>query len=259
LLSSPPRLCRVSGLYGSFRCSGCQSIYYANKKLQQEDWQLLKQAKAQGGPGADELSALLSQKCYTSNDNQPTYKCHFIEYEIVTEPAKTSTQSNPSDDTEPPDDVEIDTDEDEKIKEQNRKIIEHYTRSTQRFDNAEFENNEDWIVSESQKDTFFKNFLRVTSQEPEQILRYYEDKELEPLWVSSQNRPSLVEHIKKCECGAERVCEFQVMPQLLYLLQVEQEEDAMDWGTLVVYTCKNSCCGKTYSEEFLWSQQISSQ
>jgi len=204
----------------------------------------------------DEVATLLAQKCFITTNNKPLITGHFIEFEIVTEPAQTSTQCNPDEDALPLDNVESDDEQEAKITEQNRKIIEHYARSTQGYDNAEFENNEDWIISESQKDTFFKNFLSVISQEPEQILRYYEDNTMDPLWASAHHRPKVTQEINQCQCGAERVCEFQIMPQLLYLLEVEGDEDPMDWGTLVVYTCKNSCGGKTYREEYMWPQQI---
>eukprot|EP00894_Picocystis_sp_ML_P001776 jgi/Pico_ML_1/52293/g3020.t1 len=58
------------------------------------------------------------------------------------------------------------------------------------------------------------------------------------------------------------------MPQMLSYLGVDDEqEDAMDWGTLVVYTCENSCDASDglhapgsagekspYAEEFVWVQ-----
>lgn len=61
------------------------------------------------------------------------------------------------------------------------------------------------------------------------------------------------------------------MPQLLnHLQQDEMDADALDWGTLVVYTCSSSCgggsgstcsggqggapCGPAYAEEFVWVQ-----
>lgn len=51
------------------------------------------------------------------------------------------------------------------------------------------------------------------------------------------------------------------MPQLLYKLKVEKENDfinTIDWGVLTVYTCPNSCeSNKAYKEEFLWRQHHS--
>jgi len=57
-------------------------------------------------------------------------------------------------------------------------------------------------------------------------------------------------------CGSAREFEFQVLPQLLYFLKVDSKaKDALDWGTLVVYTCKDSCGdGSKYTPEFVWTQ-----
>ena len=49
------------------------------------------------------------------------------------------------------------------------------------------------------------------------------------------------------------------MPQLLYYLDVEKNtgEDSIDWGTLIVYSCENSCSlgeNEIVKEEYLWRQ-----
>lgn len=48
------------------------------------------------------------------------------------------------------------------------------------------------------------------------------------------------------------------MPQLLNHLQVDSLGESIDWGTLVVYTCADSCGGgNEYLEEFIWKQDYS--
>ena len=51
------------------------------------------------------------------------------------------------------------------------------------------------------------------------------------------------------------------MPQLLYYLKLDSTTGpSIDWGTLVVYTCEQSCTSKTdnvYQPEFLWKQDPS--
>jgi len=51
---------------------------------------------------------------------------------------------------------------------------------------------------------------------------------------------------------------LQVMPQLLnHLQQDEMDPAALDWGTIVVYTCSKSCGPPNtskYVEEFVWVQ-----
>ena len=51
---------------------------------------------------------------------------------------------------------------------------------------------------------------------------------------------------------------LQVMPQLLTYLDVDSVGDSIDWGTLCVYTCRDSCdIQNTYSKEFVWKQDFS--
>lgn len=47
----------------------------------------------------------------------------------------------------------------------------------------------------------------------------------------------------------------QVLPQLLNHLGIDDEQtDALDWGTIAVYTCAASCAGPAYCEEVAWVQ-----
>ncbi|XP_078261848.1 programmed cell death protein 2 isoform X2 [Rhinoraja longicauda] len=52
----------------------------------------------------------------------------------------------------------------------------------------------------------------------------------------------------------------QVMPQLLNHLKVDRLGESLDWGTLVVYTCAQSCDpGNAYILEFIWKQDFSAE
>ncbi len=98
-----------------------------------------------------------------------------------------------------------------------------------------------------------------------------------PLWISSKNK--LDGPIPPCEnCGAPRLFEIQIMPQILsYVLQGLKatvsatgpagiEGVDLDFGTLAIYTCSKSCIEKVkleggseshdspYLEEVLWVQ-----
>lgn len=46
-----------------------------------------------------------------------------------------------------------------------------------------------------------------------QVLRYHQNGE--PLWVCDEGKPNDGD-IPKCECGSERVFEFQVIIKILY-------------------------------------------
>ncbi|XP_043942064.1 programmed cell death protein 2 isoform X4 [Protopterus annectens] len=109
--------------------------------------------------------------------------------------------------------------------------------------------------SESEEDKVFQHFKQRIAIEPEQVLRY--SRGGSPLWVSAKNVPQQ-ESIPHCICGAERIFEFQVMPQLLNHLNVDTLDTSIDWGTLAVYTCAESCdTDNKYVPEFLWKQDYS--
>lgn len=123
--------------------------------------------------------------------------------------------------------------------------------------NGDFHENEleDMALHETQDSKVVQRFKRRISAEPHQVLRY--DRGGSPLWVSSEHEP-LEENIPRCPCGAKRIFEFQVMPQLLINLKVDSTEASIDWGTLVVYTCADSCDhGNKYVPEFIWKQDFS--
>ncbi|PIN24161.1 putative MYND Zn-finger protein [Handroanthus impetiginosus] len=102
------------------------------------------------------------------------------------------------------------------------------------------------------------SFQERISLAPDQVLRYSSSAQAKPLWPVSSGRPSKVD-IPKCNyCGGTRGFEFQVLPQLLYFFHVKDGEDSLDWATIVVYTCENSCNGGVgYKEEFAWVQLAS--
>jgi hypothetical protein len=54
------------------------------------------------------------------------------------------------------------------------------------------------------------------------------------------------------------ICMYlQILPQMLNYLGLDSTEKSVDWGTLAVYTCSQSCNeGPAYKQEFLWKQDI---
>ncbi|XP_028782176.1 programmed cell death protein 2-like [Neltuma alba] len=98
-------------------------------------------------------------------------------------------------------------------------------------------------------------FQERISSAPEQILRYYRNTNARPIWPVSSGRPSKAD-IPKCNyCGGSMCCEFQILPQLLYYLGVDNEVDSIDWASIVVYTCEASCDSDVaYKEEYTWVQ-----
>ncbi|GJQ64999.1 putative programmed cell death protein [Trypoxylus dichotomus] len=100
------------------------------------------------------------------------------------------------------------------------------------------------------EDEVFAAFQKRIAGNKEQVLRY--KRSSEPLWIAKEPRP---DNIPRCEyCDSERQFEFQVMPQMLAIL----DETAIDWGILAVYTCKKSCnADKCYKKEFIYKQDVS--
>lgn len=106
----------------------------------------------------------------------------------------------------------------------------------------------------SENDKVFAKFKKRISHYPEQVIRY--DRGGEPLYIAEKPLPT---NIPDCEyCGVPREFEFQIMPQLLY----ELKEHDIDWGVLLVYTCRDSCKGESinsYKNEFVFRQDVSSE
>ncbi|GES88346.1 programmed cell death protein 2 [Rhizophagus clarus] len=121
------------------------------------------------------------------------------------------------------------------------------------------EENED-----GERDAFLK-FQKRIEPHPEQILRYnrleYEsEKNPGPLWVSDIDKPT-VQDINPCpHCGQERTMEFQILSTLLNYLEINHlQQSSLDWGTLLIYSCKNNCHIENmyYINEILWRQNFS--
>ncbi|KAM5284863.1 programmed cell death protein 2 isoform 3-T3 [Hipposideros larvatus] len=107
---------------------------------------------------------------------------------------------------------------------------------------------------ESREDKIFQKFKTKIALEPEQILRY--GRGIAPIWISGENIPQ-EKDIPDCPCGAKRIFEFQVMPQLLNYLKADTLGRSVDWGVLAVFTCAESCRrGTGYTEEFVWKQDV---
>ncbi len=84
----------------------------------------------------------------------------------------------------------------------------------------------------------------------------------EPLWVCEQGKPG-PQDIPPCpHCATPRTCEFQVMPQILNYLNLDHSDpDALDFGTLLVYTCPRNCKPQEMNHvpEIVWRQDFSCQ
>ncbi|GKZ00005.1 hypothetical protein MPSEU_000953900 [Mayamaea pseudoterrestris] len=82
--------------------------------------------------------------------------------------------------------------------------------------------------------------------------------------LNASNKKGTVQEIPPCSCGASRVFEFQILPSLLHVLEVDKHADTpadntsnvpltglqaafaqsgMNFGNIAVYTCSKACDG----------------
>ncbi|KAL1513246.1 hypothetical protein ABEB36_002679 [Hypothenemus hampei] len=90
-------------------------------------------------------------------------------------------------------------------------------------------------------DQMFHHFITKIKMNPEQILRYH--REGPPLLISplQEPPPTVCEYCKK-----ELVFEFQLVPTIIRKLRMNADEysgNRLDFGTVLVFTCQNSCWG----------------
>lgn len=101
------------------------------------------------------------------------------------------------------------------------------------------------------------DFAALVAPAPDQVLRYRRDAGAKPVWPRAAPVPPPA---PPCECcGAARVFEVQLLPQLLNFLGVDAAAPASpDWAAAAVWTCGASCggdgSGPAYREEWVWVQ-----
>ncbi|KAK9464435.1 programmed cell death protein 2 [Lipomyces arxii] len=122
-------------------------------------------------------------------------------------------------------------------------------------------------------DQVFQKFSDTVADNPEQIVRY--DRQGAPLFYTKHDDIGRLliskstgvfdsSLIPQCPvCGAERVFELQLMPYAIQVLEQGSGIDminGMEWGTIMVATCKRDCTpsidknGVGYAEEWVGVQ-----
>ncbi|XP_028286503.1 programmed cell death protein 2-like isoform X2 [Parambassis ranga] len=88
-------------------------------------------------------------------------------------------------------------------------------------------------------DAIFSRFMKKISLCPQQILRYCHGGK--PLFIS-EPPSNMAQLFSACSsCGGPRTFELQLMPALVSLLQRKDSNVEVEFGTVLVYTCANSC------------------
>jgi len=216
------QICEICGMKAGNRCGGCKIARYCSREHQVEDWNL----------GHD-------QECKGKQIEKRKSPHLFKELEIETE-------------------EEVMTEEDDEETETPQDKQELLQMFKQKYSGAELPENQD-EEEEEEEDPDKKAFLSFQKRikpHPDQVLRYSRANIEGLLWLSTRDKPP---SIPDCEqCGSPRIFEFEILPQLLYYLDIDKTDpsSSLDWGAIVCYTCQNSCSpsqGKAqYIEEYVW-------
>ncbi|KAJ3165939.1 Programmed cell death protein 2 [Geranomyces variabilis] len=237
------RLCQMCGLDGSKQCARCQNAPYCSRDHQILDWTQ--------GPHKEVCAASASGASATPTRKTPTVL--FPEFELVSEEEQGYEASAANDDGS-------DHDDEEDL------AGSELTPELQKIKIDEADTHEDIEETEVDVDKAFLRFQKRILKEPEQVVRYarvsYADgPHPEPLWVSDNGKIAQSDVPQCPHCNGPRVFEFQVMPQLLNVLEINHyTADALDWGTVAVYSCIANCRPsdeRAYVEEFVWRQMFS--
>jgi pre-rRNA-processing protein TSR4 len=245
--------CAVCGKFGNSKCSKCKQLCYCCKAHQVEHWKNGHKkmcGKETSGAGAGSVGGAV--KAGFLGETPTIFASNFKQFDI-------SIDGEPG--------VE---EEDASHKERAAELA-----AKTAVDDIGIKDGD--VVGEGQAkyDPTQIGFMKRISRAPSQCLRYlggwegYEDSH--PQWSHSAQQAQPFQ-VPPCEkCGAERLFEFQIMPQLLYFLGVDNETSvltdgtasdvsrkALDFGTVVVYCCPSCCASddpeRPYVEEFVWVQ-----
>ncbi|KAM6977891.1 programmed cell death protein 2 [Aplochiton taeniatus] len=225
---SGQKLCRVCGCPGSKACSRCHNVSYCSKHHQTIDWK-----------HRHKKECCSQEPCSVT---PPPFL--FPEAELVTEPEEEEDEGGKKEER-----MEK-KEEDDNVQ---KSVDEPSLAECKGLAETDLE---DMAHHETEESKVFQRFKQRIAPEPHQVLRYCRGGS--PLWLSSEHIPS-GDDIPQCTCGSKRVFEFQVMPQLLNSLAVDSGPDSgIDWGTLAIYSCSDSCNhGNAYCPEAMWKQDVS--
>ena len=138
------------------------------------------------------------------------------------------------------------------------------------IDESEPTPSSDKDLYESPHDKTFDHFTQLLSQNPEQVLRY--EHSGQPLLYSSSDAIAScfvvhgkgpVKGIPRCSCSSARVFEMQLVPNLIFEVEKDNEEamkidgkEGMEWGTVILGTCSRNCGdeGVSFREEWVGVQ-----
>lgn len=221
------RLCDWCGTWkGEEPCSRCRNTSYCSKKHQELHWCASHKNDCCQIPGSYDGSILPGDRKVLAGIAWPEYR--FV-YDEETS-CLSSCNGNSS----------------EHLGVQGQNELDDITLSLM----DQFEADED--------NTYWASFMDRTTGHPKNkghVLRYCGKENAKPLWAVSSRSVASADIPSCIYCNGPLGYEFQVMSQLLSFFHVENEQDSLDWTTIIVYTCLGSCDqNDSYMEEFVWVQ-----
>ncbi|KAI8925446.1 programmed cell death protein 2 [Entophlyctis helioformis] len=233
-------LCRVCGLKGSLRCTQCKAVRYCSKAHAVLDWSTGNHKATCGASGSASSDADAAKVRSAAT---------FPEFEVVSEdePPLKPVGSGDSDAIR---DAGADVD---KLAETLQGIPIEEPAADEALEDSHVD-----------VDSAFLKFQQRVALSPEQVLRYARVDEIgapapAPLVVSDV--PFAPNGVPVCShCNGEVSFEFQIMPQLLNHLGVDNfDRNALDWGTVLAFTCASNCQpeGLRYIQETVYTQDFS--
>ncbi|KNA06930.1 hypothetical protein SOVF_176570 [Spinacia oleracea] len=228
LLGMGAPLCAWCGSWkGDKVCSNCKTTCYCSEKHQVLHWRANHKAKCQQLSVSSKSS---DGRCIDDGSSNEIIIALWPEYEIIVGDEDFSSS---------------DADENSGALVSSKPVDETVDSLMDNFEGDD--DRQSWAT-----------FQQHLAKAPEQVLRYSRDERAKPLWPTSNGRPSKADIPKCSSCGGTMNFEFQILPQLLYYFGVDNDVNSLDWATMVVYTCADSCEGTPpYKEEFVWVQLTS--
>nr|CAD2136355.1 unnamed protein product [Meloidogyne enterolobii] len=241
-----PKLCVVCGCRAGKRCSKCSKRMYCSRNHQIIDWQTGHREEC----GADDKKDFFTcaEKAKLREKQGFTFKEYGIEMVVGEEEEIVEN----SDEDEDENKMEDENEEEEKRKKLKELADLMIAKENENIKNKNEETIEDDInkIEEEIEDLAFNNFTKIIQQESKQILRYQRGGHF-ILATDFSSSPNL---IPNCElCGGPRQFEFQLMPYLLSLIDIDSVGGQ---ATLLIFTCKNSCQSNEYIKEFIFKQDF---
>ncbi|KAH7288423.1 hypothetical protein KP509_31G026300 [Ceratopteris richardii] len=224
LISKGAPLCSWCGTWkGQKICGGCKKAKYCSRQHQVEHWKFSHGAACKGEAGKSRDG--LHGEDLEVDVNRPACRRLWPEFEIVDE------EEASDDDASSGNMALIDVGGEDDVSRQFQE------------------------VEPSLEQKHWASFQARISRMPDQVIRYCRSSEARPLWPRLDEKPP-PSGIPPCShCNSPRIFEFQILPQLLYYFKVSNDRDALDWGTIAIYSCEASCSPlQGYVEEFAWVQ-----